>query len=67
LLLQTSYFFKQDARVHDDAIADNRSTVRRQDSAGQQMKCETALTHHDGVAGVISTLIAHDVLDTTAK
>ena len=46
--------------VDDDAVADHADLVRAQDAGGDQMQDVLLAAEHDGVAGVVAALAAHD-------
>ena len=47
-------------RVDDDAVADQRRDVRVQHARRRQLELEDLVAAHDGVAGVVAALVAHD-------
>ena len=67
LLIKTAHLLQQDRRVDHDAVPDHWDDRRSQDAAGQQMKSELPVTDDDGVAGVVPTLVANDIVHATAE
>jgi hypothetical protein len=66
-LVQRGHLLQHDGGVDDDAVADHGHDGRRQDAAGQQVEGELLVTDDDGVAGVVATLVAHDVVDPATQ
>ena len=51
---------QQHARVDDHAVADHAELVLMQDAGGDQVELVLLVPVHDGVAGVVAALEAHD-------
>ena len=56
-------FLEEHGGVHHAAVADDRDAVRVHDAGGHLMQAVLLIAHHDGVAGVISTLVADDAVE----
>ena len=52
---------EQRREVDDDAVADHRDDVVVEDPARDQLQGVALAADHDGVAGVVPALVAHDV------
>ena len=57
---QLVYLREQRLRVDDDAVTDDAGHARMQDPRGNQPQDELGPVHVDGVAGVVSALVAAD-------
>ncbi|CAB4777738.1 unannotated protein [freshwater metagenome] len=66
-LVEVRDFLQQHRWIHDDTVADDGDAFGGQDAGGQQVKGIFLVAYDDGVAGVVTALIAHDVVDRTAK
>ena len=53
---------EQHGGVDHHAVADDRGDVVVEDAARHQLECEGLAVHHDGVAGVVATLVTDDKL-----
>ena len=51
---------EQDVRVDDDAVADDAGLGLVEDAGGDEVELELLAVAHDGVAGVVAALEAHD-------
>ena len=54
---------EQHPRVDDHAVGDHRDAARGQHARGQQVGGELLAVDHDGVAGIVSALIADAIID----
>ena len=58
---------QQRVGVDHHAVADDRNDRRGQDAAGQKVEGELLVADDNGVAGVVATLVAHDVVDAATQ
>ena len=65
-LVQRRHLLQQDCWVDDDTIADHRHDRWREDATGQQVEGELLVTDDDGMTGVVTALVANDVVHAAA-
>jgi hypothetical protein len=53
--------------IDDDAGADDRRDVRVQHATGHEVELEDLVADDDGVAGVVTALVAHDHVDRAGQ
>jgi hypothetical protein len=66
-LVQVRHLLKQDGRVDDHPVADDRHDRVGEDAAGQQVQRELLVADDDRVSGVVSALVANDIVDPPAE
>ena len=64
--LQTIDFFEQHFRIHDHAIADNRSRGRADDAGGQQVQRIRFVTNDHGMARIVAAIETRNIVDLGA-
>ena len=63
VMLEHVDLFQQDRGVHHAAVADHRDAVGIHDARGNLVQTILLITHHDGVARVVTALIAYDAVE----
>lgn len=61
-VVQPAQLGEQYRRVHNDAVADYRSTSGREDSGREEMQRILLVTHDNRVAGVVAALVTHYII-----
>ena len=67
-VLEALQLGEQHTRIDDDTVADDVGDAGREDARRDQVQREVlARGQHDGVAGVVAALVAHDPLHAATE
>ena len=67
LALQHAHLLNQHLRVHHHTVADNRHRVLVHDTRRNKVQCELLIAVNHRVAGVVSALVAHHVVEVAGN
>ena len=62
ILLKHIDLFENHLRVHDAAVSDNGLLICIHDAGGNLVQTVFLVTHHDGVASIVATGVAHNAI-----
>ena len=58
---------EEHGQINDHAIADNRYATWRQNATWEKVRGEFFAIDDDGVAGIVATLITHDIVHASTE